>query len=46
VVTAPDIPGHRVGGVPGAGGFATGSRVYRCLANETGHEPATSQFRR
>jgi len=27
VVTAPDIPGHRVGGVLGAGGFAT---VYRC----------------
>ena len=27
MVTAPDIPGHRVGGVLGAGGFAT---VYRC----------------
>ena len=112
MVTAPDIPGHRVGGVLGAGGFATvyrcwqlavgrevavkvgnrallterdrrrfirevtaasrrgparrlptpawdiqvlppseaaydsGSRVYRCLANEIGHEPGTSQFRR
>jgi hypothetical protein len=99
VVTAPDIPGHRVGGVLGAGGFATvyrcwqlvaadptvsmacsravmlasrqgqarrlpardwridvlppseaafgqGSRVYRCLANEIGHQPHTSQFRR
>jgi hypothetical protein len=79
VVTAPDIPGHRVGGVLGAGGFATvyrcwqlavgrevavkvdnrvllterdrrrflrGSHVYRCLADEIGHQPHVSQFRR
>jgi len=42
VVTAPDIPGHRVGGVLGAGGFAT---VYRCIVDQIGHDPGTSQFR-
>ena len=37
VVTAPDIPGHRVGGVLGAGGFAT---VYRCWQLAVGREVA------
>jgi serine/threonine protein kinase len=37
VVTAPDIPGHRVGGVLGAGGFAT---VYRCWQIAVGREVA------
>jgi len=37
VVTAPDIPGHRVGGVLGAGGFAT---VYRCWQLTVGREVA------
>jgi serine/threonine protein kinase len=37
VVTAPDIPGHRVGGVLGAGGFAT---VYRCWQVAVGREVA------
>jgi len=37
VVTAPDIPGHRVGGVLGAGGFAT---VYRCRQPAVGREVA------
>ena len=31
---------------PSEAAFNSGSRVYRCLANEIGHEPATSQFRR
>ncbi len=29
MVTAPDIPGHRVGGVLGAGGFAAVDRCWR-----------------
>ena len=37
MVTAPDIPGHRVGGVLGAGGFAT---VYRCWQIAVGREVA------
>jgi hypothetical protein len=37
VVTAPDIPGHRVGGVLGSGGFAT---VYRCWQVAVGREVA------
>jgi hypothetical protein len=37
VVTAPDIPGHRVAGVLGAGGFAT---VYRCWQIAVGREVA------
>ena len=37
MVTAPDIPGHRVGGVLGAGGFAT---VYRCWQVAVGREVA------
>ena len=37
MVTAPDIPGHRVGGVLGAGGFAT---VYRCRQPAVGREVA------
>ena len=37
MVTAPDIPGHRVGGVLGAGGFAT---VYRCWQLAVGREVA------
>jgi len=37
VVKAPDIPGHRVGGVLGAGGFAT---VYRCWQLTVGREVA------
>jgi len=37
VVTAPDIPGHRVGGVLGSGGFAT---VYRCWQLAVGREVA------
>jgi Protein kinase domain len=37
VVTAPDIPGHRVGGILGAGGFAT---VYRCWQLAVGREVA------
>jgi serine/threonine protein kinase len=37
VVTAPDIPGHRVGSVLGAGGFAT---VYRCWQVAVGREVA------
>ena len=37
MVTAPDIPGHRVGGVVGAGGFAT---VYRCWQLAVGREVA------
>jgi hypothetical protein len=37
VVTTPDIPGHRVGGVLGAGGFAT---VYRCWQLAVGREVA------
>jgi tRNA A-37 threonylcarbamoyl transferase component Bud32 len=31
---------------PSEAGYDSGSRVYRCLANEIGHEPRTSQFRR
>ena len=37
MVTAPDIPGHRVGGILGAGGFAT---VYRCWQLTVGREVA------
>ena len=37
MVKAPDIPGHRVGGVLGAGGFAT---VYRCWQLTVGREVA------
>jgi len=37
VVTARDIPGHRVAGVLGAGGFAT---VYRCWQLAVGREVA------
>jgi serine/threonine protein kinase len=37
VVTAPDIPGHRVGGVLGSGGFAT---VYRSWQLAVGREVA------
>ena len=37
MVTAPDIPGHRVAGVLGAGGFAT---VYRCWQIAVGREVA------
>jgi tRNA A-37 threonylcarbamoyl transferase component Bud32 len=37
VVTAPAIPGHRVAGVLGAGGFAT---VYRCWQIAVGREVA------
>jgi len=37
VVTAPDIPGYRVGGVLGAGGFAT---VYRCWQLAVGRDVA------
>jgi hypothetical protein len=37
VVTAPDIPGHRVGGVLGSGGFAT---VYRTWQLAVGREVA------
>jgi hypothetical protein len=37
VVTAPDIPGHRVADVLGAGGFAT---VYRCWQIAVGREVA------
>jgi hypothetical protein len=31
---------------PSEAAFGQGSRVYRCLANEIGHQPHTSQFRR
>jgi hypothetical protein len=31
---------------PSEAAFGGGSRVYRCLANETGHQPRMSQFRR
>jgi hypothetical protein len=31
---------------PSEAAYDSGSRVYRCLANEIGHEPGTSQFRR
>ena len=37
VVTAPDIPGHRVGGILGSGGFAT---VYRAWQIAVGREVA------
>src|SRR6516162_8736248 len=37
VVTAPDIPGHRVGGVLGSGGFAT---VFRAWQLAVGREVA------
>jgi hypothetical protein len=37
VVTAPDVPGHRVGGVLGSGGFAT---VYRSWQLAVGREVA------
>ena len=37
MVTAPDIPGHRVSGVLGAGGFAT---VYRCWQLAVGRDVA------
>jgi serine/threonine protein kinase len=37
VVTAPDIPGHRVASILGAGGFAT---VYRCWQIAVGREVA------
>ena len=37
MVTAPDIPGHRVGGVLGSGGFAT---VYRSWQLAVGREVA------
>jgi len=31
---------------PTEAAFDSGSRVYRCLADEIGHQPSTSQFRR
>jgi hypothetical protein len=31
---------------PSEAAFDSGSRVYRCLADEIGHQPSTSQFRR
>jgi hypothetical protein len=31
---------------PSEAAFGQGSRVYRCLANEIGHQPHASQFRR
>ena len=31
---------------PSEAAFGRGSRVYRCVANETGHQPRMSQFRR
>ena len=31
---------------PSEAAFGRGSRVYRCLANEIGHQPRMSQFRR
>jgi hypothetical protein len=31
---------------PSEAAFGSGSRVYRCLANEIGHEPHVSQFGR
>jgi len=31
---------------PSEAAYDSGSRVYRCLANEIGHQPRTSQFRR
>ncbi|MGH3177595.1 MAG: hypothetical protein ACRDPF_27430 [Streptosporangiaceae bacterium] len=31
---------------PSEAAFGRGSRVYRCLASETGHQPRVSQFRR
>jgi hypothetical protein len=37
VITAPDIPGRRVGGVLGSGGFAT---VYRSWQFAVGREVA------
>ena len=37
MITAPDIPGHRVAGVLGSGGFAT---VYRCWQVAVGREVA------
>jgi Protein kinase domain len=37
VFSAPDIPGHRVAGILGSGGFAT---VYRCLQLAVGREVA------
>ncbi len=37
MVTAPDIPGHRVTGILGSGGFAT---VYRCWQVAVGREVA------
>jgi len=31
---------------PSEAAFGSGTRVYRCLAREIGHQPRTSQFRR
>ena len=31
---------------PTEAAFDSGSRVYRCLADEIGHQPTASQFRR
>ena len=31
---------------PTEAAFDSGSHVYRCIANEIGHEPSTSQFGR
>ncbi|HEX5298012.1 MAG TPA: hypothetical protein VFW50_13575 [Streptosporangiaceae bacterium] len=31
---------------PSEAAFASGARAYRCLATQTGHQPATSQFGR
>jgi Protein kinase domain len=43
------LPGRdwRVGVLPPSeAAFGSGTRVYRCLANETGHQPSVSQFGR
>ncbi len=31
---------------PSEAAFGSGTRVYRCLANEIGHQPSVSQFGR